>query len=64
MRVENPDFSGAFGEVVCDECPLDVLSDSECLDWMCDHDHRCPRNTEEYTAACLMAEEAAKGGKE
>lgn len=54
MRVENPRFDEG-GLVSCAECPFPYGS-VLCIV------HDCPRNMEEYTAACLMAEEAAKGG--
>jgi hypothetical protein len=64
MRVENPRFTGLG--VMCPECPLtdkhgEFLSDDHYN--ICINEIECPHNMEEYTAACLMAEEAAKGGK-
>lgn len=61
MRVENPNFTTEVG-LLCEECPW---ADENGWNWReepCELSE-CPRNMEEYTAACLMAEEAAKGGK-
>jgi hypothetical protein len=59
MRVENPRFDST-GIVFCEDCPFDDVEVSDISD-LC-LDERCPRE-DTYTAACLMAEEAAKGGK-
>jgi hypothetical protein len=62
MRVENPRFNDrSGGKVYCQDCPY---ADEDGVCWCVDGcSGPCPRNMEEYTSACLMAEEAAKGGK-